>query len=87
LPVPADASLKSDDPSARKPPATPADRLVVPKEPAASFGEEAPISEVILERNGLHFINNRVFNPDRETEKNLDSDFKKLVNSVIRACP
>jgi hypothetical protein len=56
----------------------------VPKKPVSSSREETPISEVILERNGVHFINNRVFNPDKETEKNLDSDFRKLVDSVIK---
>jgi hypothetical protein len=84
LPVPAGVSLKSDDPSTRKPQAPPAGRPVAPKETAAfSREEKAPINETILERNGLHVINSRVFSPDRETEKNLDSDFKKLVDSVI----
>jgi hypothetical protein len=65
-------------------PSVDAYELSAPEKPEASFQEESPISEVILERNGIHFINNHVFNPDKETEKNLDSDFRKLVDSVIK---
>jgi hypothetical protein len=42
------------------------------------------LDEVILEKGGIHFINSKAFNPDRETEKNLDADFRKLVDSVIK---
>jgi hypothetical protein len=40
--------------------------------------------EIILEKNGIHFINSNVLSPDRETEKNLDAEFRKLVDSVIK---
>ncbi|MDR1318269.1 MAG: hypothetical protein LBJ90_01475 [Treponema sp.] len=84
LPVPA-VVLKSDDPAAEKPPGSSFNRqIAVPEKPKASFQAESPISEVVLERNGIHFINNRVFSPDKETEKNLDPDFRKLVDSVIK---
>jgi hypothetical protein len=42
------------------------------------------LDEVILEKGGIHFINSKVLNPDRETEKDLDADFRKLVDSVIK---
>ncbi|GHV90102.1 hypothetical protein AGMMS50268_06050 [Spirochaetia bacterium] len=38
---------------------------------------------VILERNGIHFINSSILKPGRDMEKNLDSEFKKLVDSVL----
>jgi hypothetical protein len=40
--------------------------------------------EVILERNGIHYINNRMFFPDKDTEKTLDHKFVNLVESVIK---
>jgi hypothetical protein len=42
-----------------------------------------PEDEVILERDGIHFINSRVLNPDRETKKTLDRTFLNLVESLI----
>jgi hypothetical protein len=47
--------------------------------PAASPTEEA---DVILEQNGLHRINPRYFNPDRETLASLDSEFSKVIHSI-----
>jgi hypothetical protein len=78
LPAPAAAFPEPENPSEENPPPT----RRTPKKTAPS-GEENPIGEVILERNGLHFINNRVLSPDRETEKNLDPEFRKLVDSVV----
>ena len=37
---------------------------------------------VIFEKNGIHFIDNAVFNIDKNSEEKLDRDFIKLVNSV-----
>jgi hypothetical protein len=40
--------------------------------------------DVIQERDGVHFINKSVFKPGRDMEKNLDSEFKELVDSVLK---
>jgi hypothetical protein len=40
--------------------------------------------DVIQERDGVHFINNSIFEPGKDMEKNLDSKFKDLVDSVLR---
>ncbi|GHU88280.1 hypothetical protein FACS189476_05130 [Spirochaetia bacterium] len=39
--------------------------------------------EVIQERDGVHFISNSVFESGKDMEKNLDSEFKNLVDSVL----
>jgi hypothetical protein len=39
---------------------------------------------VIEEREGVNYIDRRVFAPDRETEQSLDPAFKSLIDSVIR---
>jgi hypothetical protein len=44
---------------------------------------ETPAKEVILERDGIHYINNRALEPDGETVKTLDQKFLDLVDSVI----
>ncbi|GHV63659.1 hypothetical protein AGMMS49587_14400 [Spirochaetia bacterium] len=44
---------------------------------------KVPEDDVIQERDGVHFINDSVFKPDRDVEKNLDSKFKDLVDSVL----
>jgi hypothetical protein len=56
-----------------------------PKILKALDGEPAAAStgDVIQERNGVHFINTGIFNPGKDTEKNLDSGFKNLVDSVL----
>jgi len=47
--------------------------------------QEAGISdEVVYERNGIHYINNNVFARDTNLEKELNSDFAKLVESVVK---
>jgi hypothetical protein len=50
--------------------------------PAASGNKTLAIQEVILERNGLHFINANMLKPDRKTQAALDRDFRELVDSV-----
>jgi hypothetical protein len=60
------------------PPAPPPDR-----EPADGPAD-SPGGEVILERNGIHYINNRMLNPDKDTEKTLNPKFLNLVESVIK---
>jgi hypothetical protein len=52
--------------------------------PAAhELSPENPVKEVILERDGIHYIDNQVLNPDGETVKALDQKFLDLVDSVI----
>jgi hypothetical protein len=48
-------------------------------EPADAY----PPEEVILERDGIYYINSRFMNPGEETEKNLDQKFFDLIDSVI----
>ncbi|GHT91649.1 hypothetical protein FACS1894140_2590 [Spirochaetia bacterium] len=38
---------------------------------------------VIQVRDGVQFINSDLFKPGGDIEKNLDSDFKDLVDSVL----
>jgi hypothetical protein len=45
---------------------------------------EPPADLVILERDGIHYINNRVLNPDKDTEKALNPNFLNLVKSLIK---
>ena len=40
--------------------------------------------DIILEQDGVHYIDRRVMTPDRETVKKLDQDFLSLVNSVLK---
>ncbi|MCL2763575.1 MAG: hypothetical protein FWD36_10330 [Treponema sp.] len=40
---------------------------------------------VIYEQNGIHYIDNDVFMIDKNTTENLDNDFARLVESVVRA--
>ena len=47
--------------------------------------QEAGISgEVVYERNGIHYINSGAFARDANLEKELNSDFVKLVESVVK---
>jgi hypothetical protein len=39
--------------------------------------------EVLFEENGIHYINNSVFDSDSEMENELNNDFVKLVESVV----
>jgi hypothetical protein len=43
--------------------------------------EEA--NTVIAKRNGVPYINESILNPDKETTKKLDGNFKRLVESVL----
>jgi hypothetical protein len=52
-----------------------------PAETAAAAGSGG--SELILERNGVHYINGSAFTPDQGVTENLDPNFRDLVNSVI----
>ncbi|MDR0877051.1 MAG: cache domain-containing protein [Treponema sp.] len=45
--------------------------------------DAAADGEIILERGGLHFINNNILTPDIGMEKTLDPAFKYLVDSVL----
>jgi hypothetical protein len=38
---------------------------------------------VIAKRNGIPYINERVFTPDAETVSRLDRNFKRLIDSVL----
>jgi hypothetical protein len=40
--------------------------------------------DVIEEHEGVHYISKEALSPDTETEKNLNPDFKNLVDSVIK---
>ncbi|GHU56761.1 hypothetical protein FACS189442_5550 [Spirochaetia bacterium] len=39
---------------------------------------------VIQERDGIHFINSNILKPGKDMEKNLDGEFKNLVDSVLK---
>jgi len=41
--------------------------------------------EVIYEHNGIHYISSDAFNSDRNTEREMNNDFAKLVESVVKA--
>jgi hypothetical protein len=41
------------------------------------------LNDVILEQDGINFINQDAFSANENLEKNLDKDFKKLVDSVL----
>jgi hypothetical protein len=38
---------------------------------------------VIVKQDGVPYINEGIRNPDKETTKNLDRNFKSLVESVL----
>ncbi|MDR0878094.1 MAG: hypothetical protein LBN21_08585 [Treponema sp.] len=38
---------------------------------------------IIREQNGIHYISGSAFTPDKDTEKNLNPEFRKLVDSVL----
>jgi hypothetical protein len=61
--------------------------LRVFEEGAAEYAPapDTPVKEVILERDGIHYIDNRALKPDGETVKALDQKFLDLVDSVIKA--
>ncbi|MDR2110587.1 MAG: hypothetical protein LBP32_04695, partial [Spirochaetaceae bacterium] len=46
--------------------------------------EPGPPDTVIEERDGIHYVNENILNPSKETEKKLDPDFKNLINSVLK---
>jgi hypothetical protein len=50
---------------------------------AAGKGD-AGTRDVILEQDGVHYVNRSVMTPDRKTIKNLDQDFLSLVDSVLK---
>ena len=50
---------------------------------AEEVPEVEPEDEVILERDGIHYVNSRALNPDKETKKTLDHNFLNLVESLI----
>ncbi|MDR1618181.1 MAG: hypothetical protein LBS06_03930 [Treponema sp.] len=52
--------------------------------PSPRTADDAGTREVILEQDGVHYINRRAMTPDRETIKKLDRDFLNLVNSVLK---
>jgi hypothetical protein len=55
-----------------------------PPEPhPVNRGDPEPPEEVILERDGIHYINSRFMDPGAETKKNLDQKFLDLIDSVI----
>jgi hypothetical protein len=49
--------------------------------PGSSGGEK---QDVILERDGVHYIDRGAMTPDKKTIKNLDQDFLRLVDSVLK---
>jgi hypothetical protein len=51
---------------------------------AAAGSEEDAVSEVIEEREGVHYVNSEILNQDPETEKTLNRDLKTLIDSVIK---
>jgi hypothetical protein len=54
-------------------------------ETAGGTGKDgAGAQDVILEQDGIHYVNHSVMTPDRKTIKNLDQDFLNLVDSVLK---
>jgi hypothetical protein len=51
---------------------------------AVTGSEEEDVSEVIEEREGVHYVNSEILNQNPETEKNLNRDLKTLIDSVIK---
>jgi hypothetical protein len=49
---------------------------------AAGRFKEGGGSKVIIEQNGIHFINSEAIGPDSDKEE-LNAGFKKLVESVV----
>jgi hypothetical protein len=58
--------------------------ILSPIEEAADEAVDELTDEVILDRDGIHYINSRVLNPDKDTEKTLDPKFLDLVDSVMK---
>jgi hypothetical protein len=50
----------------------------------AGTPQEEHDANVIEEHEGIHYINREILNPNPQTEKDLNPDFKNLVNSVIK---
>jgi hypothetical protein len=50
----------------------------------ANTSEENYDTAVIEEREGIHYINREILNPGPQAEKDLNPDFKDLVDSVIK---
>jgi hypothetical protein len=59
----------------------------------APEGEDAPVledlpeeltEEIILEQDGVHYINSQALKADTDTEKALDLEFLNLVESVTK---
>jgi len=44
---------------------------------------QAAGNEVIYQRNGIHYINSDAFTSDENTEREINNDFAKLVESVV----
>jgi hypothetical protein len=51
---------------------------------AGAGKDGAGTQDVILEQDGVHYINRSVMTPDRKMIKNLDQDFLSLVDSVLK---
>ncbi|MDR2258007.1 MAG: hypothetical protein LBE14_02535 [Treponema sp.] len=60
------------------------DAEIPPVETSPWKPEGEPAEGVILERDGVHYINHRVLNPDEDTEKILNPQFLNLVESVMK---
>jgi hypothetical protein len=41
-------------------------------------------NEVIYEHNGIHYIKDAALNSDKNTERDINNDFAKLVESVVK---
>jgi hypothetical protein len=44
----------------------------------------SPENDIIEERDGIHYISDSAFVRNADTEKVLNSEFKKLVDSVVK---
>jgi hypothetical protein len=62
-----------------------ADRDTAPEETGELETEEEASAEdgIILERDGVSYINESALQPDKETLKGLDRNFKNLVDSIL----
>jgi hypothetical protein len=59
------------------------DAPAMPEEVADAAPEEAEAGRVIMERDGLIYIDESVLHPDKETLKGLDKNFKNLIDSIL----
>ena len=51
--------------------------------PEFLFEASPPDGKIILDRDGIHFVNGSLLSRDKKNEPDMDADFKNLVESVL----